>query len=309
VDARRKRHLKRSLKLAPYLLVLLMSGGYALVEHNIDSKEQAKIEEIKDDIIEDNNESISENNITAKEENQVIVKEEPVEQESVEEVKVTYSSELLDSGYEFETIDFDTLKQINDSASAWIKIDGTNIDYPIVTGSDNEYYLHHDIEGNKSKSGTLFTDFRNNPLDDEKLNDITFIYGHHMKGGKMLAQICNYKDENFYKEHDFGVIYTPDGYAYKITPLSCIVVDGNDEAETFVTNFENQTTYMNYIKKINEQSKIETNTCVKPGDKLLALVTCSYETTNSRCIVYFKMEKQYTNINQIENNVNKTLNR
>ena len=67
--------------------------------------------------------------------------------------------------------------------------------------------------------------------------------------------------------------------------------------------------YTNYIKKINEQSKIETNTCVKPGDKLLALVTCSYETTNSRCIVYFKMEKQYTNINQIENNVNKTLNR
>ena len=95
MDARRKRHLKRSLKLAPYLLVLLMSGGYALVEHNIDSKEQAKIEEIKDDIIEDNNESISENSITAKEENQVIVKEEPVEQESVEEVKVTYSLSLI----------------------------------------------------------------------------------------------------------------------------------------------------------------------------------------------------------------------
>lgn len=309
MDARRKRHLKRSLKLAPYLLVLLMSGSYILVEHNIDSKEQAKIEKIKDDIIEDNNESISENSIPAKEENQVVVAEEPVEEESVEEVKEIYSSELLDSGYEFETIDFDTLKQINDSASAWIKIDGTSIDYPVVTGSDNEYYLHHDIEGNKSKSGTLFTDFRNNPLDDEKLNDITFIYGHHMRGGKMLAQICNYKDEDFYKEHDFGVVYTPDGYAYKITPVSYIVVDGNDETETFVTNFENQTAYMNYIKKINEQSKIEINTCIKPGDKLLALVTCSYETTNSRCIVYFKMEKQYTNINQIGNNVEKTLNR
>lgn len=309
MDARRKRHLKRSLKLAPYILVFLMSGGYVLVEHNIDSKEQAKIEKIKDDIIEDNNESISENSIPAKEEKPNIIKEEAVEEKSIEEIKITYSSELLDSGYEFETIDFDTLKQINNSASAWIKIDGTSIDYPVVTGNDNEYYLHHDIEGNDSKSGTLFTDFRNNPLDGEKLNDITFIYGHHMKGGKMLASICNYKDEDFYKEHDFGVVYTPDGYAYKITPVSCIVVDGKDEAETFATNFENQTVYMNYIKKINEQSKIKTNTYVKPGDKLLALVTCSYETTNSRCIVYFKMEKQYTNINQIENNVEKTLNR
>ena len=300
MDARRKRHLKRSLKLAPYLLVLLMSGSYALVEHNIDSKEQAKIEEIKDDIIEDNNESISENSITAKEENQVIVKEEPVEQESVEEVKEIYSSELLDSGYEFETIDFDTLKQINDSASAWIKIDGTNIDYPIVTGSDNEYYLHHDIEGNKIKSGTLFTDFRNNPLDDEKLNDITFIYGHHMKGGKMLAQICNYKDENFYKEHDFGVIYTPDGYAYKLSVVASMVVNGKDETEVFKNNFQSDEEFLKYMDLIRDESLIKTEEEIKPGDKILALVTCTYEKENARCIVYFKLEKQYTKIDQLE---------
>ena len=66
--------------------------------------------------------------------------------------------------------------------------------------------------------------------------------------------------------------------------------------------------YQNYLDNMLANSVIQTDTPVTTDDKLLALVTCTYEKENARCIVYLKLEKQYTNIYQIEETMEKTLN-
>lgn len=300
MDARLKRRLRRNLSIAPYLLVVLMSGGYVLKDIGTDIKEAKVVEDVKNDI------TIYHSPVIIDDIDDI--DEELESEEEVEEVP-KLSTELLDVGYEFEQIDFNELKKINEDSDAWIVINDTKIDLPIVTSTDNEYYLHHDIEKNDSKSGTLFIDYRNQALSSENLDDITFVYGHHMKGGKMFASICNYKDETFYKNHEYAVIYTPDGYAYKASAVACIVVDGDSDEEVFASKFTSKDDYQKYIDNITSSSLIETNETITTDDKLLALVTCTYERANARCIVYFKLEKQYTNINQMEDSMDKTLNR
>lgn len=302
MNARRKRHLKSSLTIAPYLLVLSLSATYVLVDSKNIFETDEKISSIKDDITEND---IKDEIISSIDKNPDlnIHIEEPIEDipEEVEEIESQYiSTELLESGYNFETIDFDSLQKINSDAEGWMVFSDTKIDLPVVSAPDNEFYLHHDIEGNKSSSGTLFTDYRNEKLTSENPDDITFIYGHHMKGGRMLASICNYKNQEYADNHLFGVMYTPDGYAYKLSVVASMVVDGKDETEVFKNNFQSDEEFLKYMDLIRDESLIKTEEEIKPGDKILALVTCTYEKENARCIVYFKLEKQYTKIEQLE---------
>lgn len=301
---RRKKHFKSYLKLTPYFLLVAASNGFIVKEFVTEIKDAKVIEDVRDEVVNNDTFEIP------------IVKveiEQPIETPKIEvpkieeEPKLEISSELLESGYEFDEIDFETLKSINKDSSAWITIDDTKIDLPIVSSTDNEFYLHHDIEGNSSKSGTLFTDYRNMSLESETLDDITFIYGHHMKGGKMLAQICNYKNQDFYENHKFGIIYTPDGYAYKASVVASLVVDGDDESIIYRNNFETKADFVKYMLDIKEKSLIECIDKIDYSSKYVALVTCSYETNNSRCIVFLKLDKQYIKEEQLSNNVCYTL--
>ena len=75
---------------------------------------------------------------------------------------------------------------------AWIKIDDTSINYPIVQGKDNEYYLNHNIDGKVATAGSIFLDYRNKWSDD-----FLIIYGHRMSGEQMFGEIVRYRDEGF----------------------------------------------------------------------------------------------------------------
>lgn len=304
MEGRTKRQLKFGLSITPYILVIALSGGYALKDIGSDIKETKVVEDVKREILLPEHPIIIDDRSYEEKYPDEVVEEEPTI-DNDEQIEI--SSELLDQGYEFERIDFDELKQINPDSDAWIEIDGTKIDLPIVKSTDNEFYLHHDIEKNDSNSGTLFIDYRNQALSNNSLDDITFVYGHHMKGGRMLAGICNYKDENFYKNHEYGIIYTPDGYAYKASVVACTIVDGASDENIFVNKFDAKEDYQKYLNNIIASSVIQTDTEVTTDDKLLALVTCTYEKENARCIVYLKLEKQYTNEYQIEETMEKTL--
>ncbi len=103
-------------------------------------------------------------------------------------------------------IDFEELARINPDIVAWIQIPGTNIDYPVVQGDDNDAYLHRDFEGEESAAGTIFLDFESQS-DMRGYNNI--MYGHHMRNGSMFRDIVYYKDEDYFKEHQYFEIYTP----------------------------------------------------------------------------------------------------
>ena len=225
--------------------------------------------------------------------------EQSKENESVEEQESYFiDTELLDSEYEFKNIDFDSYIEKNEDVVGWIYLDGTKIDYPILQDNDNGYYSHHDINGNIDDNGSIFLDANNEILANptEELDDINFIYGHHMATNAMFASICNYKKQSFTDHHPFFVIYTPDGYAYKCDVFAGILCEGADTQLYNNYHFSSQKNFQDYMDYITQNSMISTDVEVSYDDKIVALVTCSYEDGldgDLRYVVFAKMTKQY----------------
>lgn len=220
------------------------------------------------------------------------------------------SSELLDSGYEFKNIDFAALQEINPDICGWLVIDGTNIDFPIVQGDDNDYYLHHTFDGDENKTGTLFLDARNNSLKkpEEELSDTSIIYGHYLKSGSMFTELSKFKKQLFYEAHPWGILYTPNA-CYKINFYATRIIDGKDDSTIYREdyeddNYDDELRFNSYTAGVIADSLIRTGIRPDYDDKQMIFITCSYEksykdlydTDTLRCAVYGILEQQLTNI-------------
>lgn len=119
--------------------------------------------------------------------------EEPMtEAETPPELKISY-------------VDFTELKKINPDIVAWIYIPGLDINYPVVHGSDNKYYLTHTATKKKNKNGAIFLAVENKP---DFTDDNTIIYGHNMKNNTMFANLHDYKNPNTSRMYPYVYIYT-----------------------------------------------------------------------------------------------------
>lgn len=266
-----------------------------------------EILDVIEDVTEEFSDDLEEQEINDLKEDEVSIPEGNEEIHDMEFI----SSELLDSGYNFKQIDFESLMQINQDVCGWITLDETNIDYPIVNGTDeeNNYYLHHDLYGKESASGTIYVDTRNNSLDNKTsdLSDVTFIYGHHMKYKKMFSPICSYDNPNYINEHPYALIYTPDGYAYQLSFFAGIKYSGVDDKYVFVESLS-EDDYDIYIDYLKNYSTFQSDIIPEYGDKIVALVTCEYtQGSNSRYMLFGILNKQYTNQNQISENVEQSM--
>ena len=102
------------------------------------------------------------------------------------------------------------LIKINEDYKMWIEVPNTNIDYPVVQGKDNDFYLNHDFNKKESSSGAIFVDYKNNIDKDKNI----IIYGHNMRNKSMFQNIMKFKDEAFWKENK-KIIVTIDGKRYE----------------------------------------------------------------------------------------------
>lgn len=93
----------------------------------------------------------------------------------------------------------------NEDIVAWLVLNDTEVDYPVLKGKDNNYYLSHDYEGNYLVAGSIFMDYRNDINDDYLI-----IYGHHMDNGRMFGSLAKYRDEAYLAEHRSGTLFTLD---------------------------------------------------------------------------------------------------
>ena len=95
-------------------------------------------------------------------------------------------------------VDFKELKKINSDVIGWIVIEGTEINYPIVQGNNNSFYLNHSYDKKWNSLGSIFADYQSsNDFSDYN----TFIYGHHTKNGSMFGELYKYMDVSFYKQN------------------------------------------------------------------------------------------------------------
>lgn len=182
-----------------------------------------------------------------------------------------------------DSVDFSSLEEINPDVVAWLTCEGTEIDYPVVLGTDNDYYLRHLFTGERNKLGAIFIDYRNHGNFSDKN---TIIYGHNMKDGSMFSSLTKYKNQNYYDSYPAMVLYTPDG-DYKIELFAGIIVDGNYESVRF--DFKNNHDFQSYIDSLKKMSTFESNTLVNADDQIVTLCTCSYEFNNARYALYGKL--------------------
>lgn len=178
------------------------------------------------------------------------------------------------------TIDFAGLKEINDDCVAWIYIEDTAINYPVVQGSDNSYYLKHLIDGKWNSAGCIFLDFR---VDGAIADRHSIIYGHHMKNGTMFSGLTQYKKQPYYDEHPEGLLITPEA-TYRIEFFAGYVAKVSDPAWQIL--FESDEAYEVWLNDIVKRSWFEPRLLPAVTDNILTLSTCSYEFDNARFVLH-----------------------
>ena len=168
-------------------------------------------------------------------------------------------------------IDFDKLKSINSDTVAYLKVNNTNIDYVVVRGSDNSYYLTHNFNKDNNKSGWIFMDY-SNKLDGNDRNIV--IYGHNTVDKSMFGSLKFILEPKWYKNPDNYIVtfVTPSGFEqYQV--FSTYKID--NEEYYITTSFNNDKTYLDFLKKIKSRSNFNYNVDVNENDHILTLSTCA----------------------------------
>ena len=188
---------------------------------------------------------------------------------------------------------FEKLREINSDVQAWISMDETQIDYPVLQGESNMTYLNTDVYGEFALQGSIFMDSRNNPDFSQKY---IILYGHHMDGGKMFGDLDKFKDSKFFYENGSGVLILPDR-TYDLQVFGTLVLKASDE------RIFNPALWTENSKELPEKLKGEFKLLKEDllpaiGDndnsRILALTTCTNEFTDARTIVLTVMTLRHT---------------
>lgn len=206
---------------------------------------------------------------------------ETAEEENGEEARA--QNGMLGAYYE--------LYQENNDLVGWIKVPDTEINYPVVQGADNEFYLRKSFEKEYQYSGMPFADWQCNVT---KPSDNVIIYAHNMRDGSMFAGLLDYKDKEFAEAHktiEFDTLY--ECAEYEILYAFRTRAGKTDEIKyhEFI-DAGNQEDFYAFIEEIKKQAVyVNESNSAEYGDKLLTLSTCSYNASNERFVVVAKKIK------------------
>lgn len=168
---------------------------------------------------------------------------------------------------------FAELQAVNPDVCAWLTMDGTRIDYPILQSSNNSYYLSYDVHRKFSLAGSLFLDFHNA---FEVTDAYNLVHGHHMDQGRMFGDLDLYKQERFFRENVTGRLLTPDA-AWQLDVIAYLNVKSTDDVIFAPQHWrENAETVLDYTEET--ATYIHTDTLAQAresGAPLLCLATCA----------------------------------
>jgi len=199
---------------------------------------------------------------------------EIIEEEVSEAVRIEN-----DAGYK---IDFEKLKDINKNTVAWLKVNGTEIEYAVVQSSNNNYYLNHNFENKYNKAGWVFADYKNK-FDETDKNIV--IYGHNRKDGSMFGTLKNVLQEEWYnnEENNILTLITEKG-EHKYRVFSIYEIKNEDYyIDTEFTDDE----FENFIETLKKRSIKDFNAEISSEDSILTLSTCGDNNTY-RVVIHAK---------------------
>lgn len=251
-------------------LICLVISIYHIINWKKDSMEISKqVKEIKQAV-----------QITEKEDNEnteLIEPEEPIPEFNPywDYIKMN----LLD-------VNFNELKNTNDAVAGWIKVNGTNINYPYVHTTDNSYYLTHSFNKSYNSAGWVFLDYRNSKYELAKNN---IIYAHGRLDNSMFGSLRKILTNGWLNDTNNHVIHISTETENTLWQVFSVyrIPTTNDYIQI---DFQNDNEFINFGKKLVERSVYNFNTAINANDNILTLSTCYDD--NDKVVLHAKLIKR-----------------
>lgn len=181
-------------------------------------------------------------------------------------------------------VSFDELIAKNRDVFAWLSIDGTAIDYPVVQGNNNSKYMKTNPLGEPSPSGAIFLDSRNS-RDFQDFNSI--IYGHHMNKNAMFGQLHTFIQQEVFQKYTTGSLFYNDT-TYALDIVGILKADAYD-VDIYQPGIHQDYKKIEYVDYLRSKAVHWRDTVIQLDDRILLLSTCSNDTTNGRYILVAKI--------------------
>ena len=187
-----------------------------------------------------------------------------------EEIQEYIKIEKTETEEEKYIVDFKKLKEQNEDTIGYLKVNNTDVEYVVVKGNNNEYYLNHNFNKEYNVAGWIFADYKNN-FDGTDKNIV--IYGHNMQDGSMFASLKNILSNDWQNNTNKEIkLVTEQGtITYQI--FSSYIVEAEDYYIT--TNFQNDESFRNFINTVSNRTYYNYNVEVNESDNILTLSTCT----------------------------------
>lgn len=265
---RRKR--RKKIKWMSILIISLLIAILCIIKIFLWNNDNNKVDKITDDI---NNEKIVKEEKTDTAEN--INPPEDKSDDYWDYIKMDMMS-----------VDFSELKKKNSDTVGFIKVNGTNVNYPIVQAKDNSYYLKHAFDKSKNSAGWVFADYRNDMVNFDKN---TVIYGHSRSNQTVFGSLKKVLNKSWYSNKDNHIIKlsTPtENTLWQIVSIYTI----KPESYYITTKFSDSQ-FKTFIKTIKDRSEIDFSGTLNENDKILTLSTCEDVAGTTRLVIHAKLIK------------------
>ena len=253
-DYLEKNYLKQiiftTLKLCSIIIFLIIGSIFGYIIFN-NYQSELKVNDIKDEIIK------------VMDEEEPVKEVTPVEEPTAETAPAPAAAPQQSS--------YKKLLGKNSDTVGWLTVLGTKIDYPIVKGSDNSYYLSRNFNRERDYNGWVFMDYRN---DEQNLDSNTIIYGHNRYYSGVMFGTLNNVTKKKWLNNEANQYITFNTLNKSMTWKVFSIYSIDVTSDYLYINFENDESYQNFINLIKGRSNYQFNTNVTVNDKILTLSTC-----------------------------------
>lgn len=183
------------------------------------------------------------------------------------------------------SIDLNDLRKINSDTVGYIKVNNTNINYPVVQTTNNTFYLSHTFDKSENKAGWVFMDYRNH---NDNFDSNTVLYAHGRLDNSMFGSLRNVIKEEWYTNKDNYILqYSNDYYNTMWQVFSIYRVKETDDY--IKVGFNSNDEYQSFIDLIKNRSIYNFNVSVTPDDNIITLSSCYND--DYRMVLHAKLIK------------------
>ena len=185
------------------------------------------------------------------------------------------------------TADLSNLKNINSDTVGWIKVEGTNVNYPFVQTSNNDFYLNHSFDKSYNLAGWIFLDYRNNTINFDKN---TILYGHGRLDSTMFGSLMQVFDKAWYENnsnHFIKISTDNQSSIWQIFSIYHIPVTD----DYIKINFNSDEDFLEFIEMLKNRSVYNFNVDFTSVDNIITLSTCYKNDSNERLVIHAKRIK------------------